>query len=189
MHFKNNFLLYLALVILGVCSYVTAFGVIPFSNIKYQLTMTDSLLFISLYIVLQMTILLYMDRASSVKFDIGLSVISFLGVNFLFSYIGVGNVLELYNYFNNNPDYIADPQKFAALTINIALLVDLFAINIFNILYLKRVDYYKHDGAEEAENRINKELIVKAEKKKADAKKKAEQLEKDLVIANHDANA
>lgn len=189
MHFKNNFLLYLALGILGFCSYITAFGIVPFSDIKYQLTLPDSIIFIALYIVLQMTILLYMDKASSVKFDIGLSIFSFVSVNFFFSYVGIGNVLELYNYFNNNPDYIADPQKFSALTINIALIVDLIFINIFNVLYLKRLDYYKHNGAQEAEDRINKEQKAKAEKKKADAKKKAQQLEKDLVIANHDANA
>lgn len=178
MHLKNNFLLYLALVILAFCSYITAYGEIPFSDMKYQLTLTDSLIFISLYIVLQMIILLYMEKASSVKFDIGLSVISFIGANLFFSYVGIGNLLELYNYFNNNPDFIADPQKFAAFTIMIALLVDMVPNNIFNFLYLKRVNHFTYYGAQEAEEKLKEEQIKKEEKEKAANKKRVEEIKK-----------
>lgn len=187
---KDNFLLYLSFLVLGFCAYITIYGVIPFTEIKYQVTLTDSILFVALYIVLQMTFLLYMDRASSRIQDIVLSIISFVVINFFFSLAEVGHLLELYNYFNKNTDFIAHPQKFAAFSINIALLVDLTFINIFNILYLRRIDHFTHDGAAEAEERINKEQKAKEEKKKADAQKRAKEIEKqqkqldnELVIA------
>jgi hypothetical protein len=187
--FKSNFLLVISVIVLGLFAYTSVYQILPFTEYKYTVDIIDSLIFISMYLVLQMTMLLYVDRASSRIADIITSVVVFFIMNLLFSIAEVGNFLSLYNSLQENKDFVTDPKKFACFTILLALIIDMTLINFFNFLYLRRMKYYVSGGKKEAEERINKEQILKDVKKKSDAQKKARQLEKDLVIANNDAKA